>query len=49
MELSNRLLKIAVVDFMAGSSLGLLMGMTQDFREVSVTHTSICSAGLHSV
>ena len=36
MEVSNRLLKIAVVYFMAGSSLGLLMGMTQDFREVPV-------------
>ena len=36
MNLSNRILKIAAVYFMGGAMLGLIMGMTQDFREVPV-------------
>jgi hypothetical protein len=36
MQLSDRLLKIAAVYFMAGSMLGLIMGIMQDFREVPV-------------
>jgi len=36
MSLSNRLMKIAAVYFMAGSMLGLGMGITQNFAEMPV-------------
>jgi hypothetical protein len=45
MELRDRLRKIAAVYFMAGSMLGLIVGIMQDFRERRPTPILTCAGG----